>query len=511
MQLIRNILVTLSLFLSFGMEAKTSTTPERYLLSRSTIRHGLREKTTYVVKNNINLRNADLIIPEGCIIDFAGGRILNGRIHFCNTYLSGDICFQKVSPSGVIINQNVSSSWFSNSVDCLDWLCSLPSKNVDFCNHEYEIESSLKLSKGSSYRNLNVRVVGKGCPSVIVFNGTEKSYPQKLDAANISLTNVSIDANKKSANGIAFYYSDTITIESCHIMNSMSRDDSQVVNGIYLFHCDNIYINSCNIEGIISDKTDLYPRGITMVTCHRSVIENSDISKIGDNKECHGDGIQIAVEDSHALTDVGNNSILKTTISDCRYRLLKLQQRGIVVDSCSLITRDKAIQQEQSAISVYNSDMVIRNSYILSLASIPINLGVSNSALSHISNIRIINNRIENNSSSYIGSIHTSNSSRNCMLSDITVEDNYLIDKSIDHRNVGVSIRNVAMRYSIVGNTFEGFDCVLEVRDKYMPDDGFVDSVTMNKNILRSNKNVFRKLVDNKKRMDITISDNKNE
>ena len=97
------------------------------------------------------------------------------------------------------------------------------------------------------------------------------------------------------------------------------------------------------------------------------------------------------------------------------------------------------------------------------------------------------------------------------MLSDITVEDNYLIDKSIDHRNVGVSIRNVAMRYSIVGNTFEGFDCVLEVRDKYMPDDGFVDSVTMNKNILRSNKNVFRKLVDNKKRMDITISDNKNE
>ena len=43
------------------------------------------EYTKYVIKWNYNLQGNTLNIPNGCIFDFDGGQLSNGKIHWNNT------------------------------------------------------------------------------------------------------------------------------------------------------------------------------------------------------------------------------------------------------------------------------------------------------------------------------------------------------------------------------------------------------------------------------------------
>lgn len=44
------------------------------------------EYTCYIIKYDYDLHGAEITIPEGCILDFQGGRLINGNIVFNNTY-----------------------------------------------------------------------------------------------------------------------------------------------------------------------------------------------------------------------------------------------------------------------------------------------------------------------------------------------------------------------------------------------------------------------------------------
>lgn len=140
-------------------------------LTSIVIRNGLKEGCSYSVSNKIDLRGTKIVLPRDCEIIFCGGIIKNGSIAFTNTKLSGDIKFKDIKATGTLYNKDISSSWFNGKTDLLEWLCSQPYKNIDLGGVVYQIDNTLRLSIGSSYRNAKIKVVGNNIDSAVSLEG----------------------------------------------------------------------------------------------------------------------------------------------------------------------------------------------------------------------------------------------------------------------------------------------------------------------------------------------------
>ncbi|MBO4319324.1 MAG: right-handed parallel beta-helix repeat-containing protein, partial [Treponema sp.] len=64
------------------------------------------------VRDTIDLQGSEIDIPSDSVLEFAGGGIKNGDIHFNNTLISGYARFTDCSYSGRIINDEVELEWF---------------------------------------------------------------------------------------------------------------------------------------------------------------------------------------------------------------------------------------------------------------------------------------------------------------------------------------------------------------------------------------------------------------
>ncbi len=67
--------------------------------------------TTYVVRNNIDLKKRNITIPFNCILRFEGGKICNGSINLNMAYLDGMPQFENVSFVGNIKNGLFDCTW----------------------------------------------------------------------------------------------------------------------------------------------------------------------------------------------------------------------------------------------------------------------------------------------------------------------------------------------------------------------------------------------------------------
>lgn len=67
------------------------------------------QNVTYVIQNNHSFSDS-ITIPKGCELIFRGGA-LKGRIHFCDTKLSGDVNIKGSIISGKISNEYMIASW----------------------------------------------------------------------------------------------------------------------------------------------------------------------------------------------------------------------------------------------------------------------------------------------------------------------------------------------------------------------------------------------------------------
>ncbi len=481
------------------------------LLTKQEIHKGLSSGVVYRIENSINLRRGTLIIPENCTLLFNNGDIHNGKIRFNNTSLLGKVVFKSVKPFGDIKNTTIFAPWFQEEEEAIHWMVSLSNKSIDFCHGQYLINRTLSISPGIRMKNASFIMCGKEAKSLLIISGKERKFGDKLDISGVCLEGISIDGNNKVANGIKISYCDGVELRDCRIQGIKANLSTNVVNGIYLYHSENIIVDSCHIQNVFSRIEAFYPRGITLVTCHNTKISNCIVCRIGDREEFHGDGIQIAVEDKYAMTDIGNNYIINCLLFDCRYRLLKLQQRGVTVSHSKFFTQDTMLSQLQSAISIYNSDVTISDNTITSKSAIPINLGVSNSAIKTVSNVLITNNLIENHSANYIGSIHTSNSDSSCFIRDINVTNNRFIDKSADNRNSGISIRNLAKGYHIKDNVFTGFSTVVEIRDKNFPNGSTLSDIVLQNNHFIHNRQTLNLLCSQENKQGVINSNNKYE
>ncbi len=69
--------------------------------------------TLYEIRNDINLENAYVKIPDSCILRFSGGRLCNGTIDLNGCYIEGDADF-KCKIMGCPSNEDIYTRWFTD-------------------------------------------------------------------------------------------------------------------------------------------------------------------------------------------------------------------------------------------------------------------------------------------------------------------------------------------------------------------------------------------------------------
>lgn len=124
-----------------------------------------KSNTIYEIRYDFDLNGAEITIPEGCVLDFQGGIISNGKINFngCIIKNSGNTIFSNIKHLG-IIQGNYYIEWFSEDV----------SDTIEYLSLFFERVKTKKLIT----TNLKEIRLTKGCHLVptytnIDFNGAE--------------------------------------------------------------------------------------------------------------------------------------------------------------------------------------------------------------------------------------------------------------------------------------------------------------------------------------------------
>ena len=87
----------------------------------------VRENATYVISTKIDLHGGVLNVPKNCILDFRGGRFVNGKIICNETTLKGKPKVENIA--GTVKNEVFHSSWVT-SQDKLSILCGVKADRI---------------------------------------------------------------------------------------------------------------------------------------------------------------------------------------------------------------------------------------------------------------------------------------------------------------------------------------------------------------------------------------------
>ena len=91
----------------------------------------VKPNTIYIIQYDYDLQGAEITIPEGCILDFQGGSLSNGKIIGNNTELKSNTrIFYNITVLGTIRNYKIHLSWWHNgdtNEDCTDGLKNISS------------------------------------------------------------------------------------------------------------------------------------------------------------------------------------------------------------------------------------------------------------------------------------------------------------------------------------------------------------------------------------------------
>lgn len=71
-----------------------------------------RNNTLYEIRDNFNLRSANVKIPDGCVLKFSGGSISNGSVNLNECFIEGDAKFD-CAITGCPSNEDIYTKWFS--------------------------------------------------------------------------------------------------------------------------------------------------------------------------------------------------------------------------------------------------------------------------------------------------------------------------------------------------------------------------------------------------------------
>ena len=111
----------------------------------------LKENTTYSVSRKVNLKGQEILIPQGCTLDFRKkGRIINGTVNFASTTIQGDPKFVNCCYEGNIFISEIDDRCFDSEDDTrtLKFLLSNAITNGCKCDIYRDYRISMKDATG---------------------------------------------------------------------------------------------------------------------------------------------------------------------------------------------------------------------------------------------------------------------------------------------------------------------------------------------------------------------------
>lgn len=197
--------------------------------------------TIYIIQYDYDLRGETINIPEGCVLDFKGGSLNNGKVAGLGSVKSDDIGIFKNVEFKNSTTKDIHSEWFGLNVEN-------------------------GTNKNSEMRNL-FSMVNKGC--TIYFNNSEfmVSDTEKYDILYDNVTIIGLNVNAKDEQGVR---SDAlISIKA----NNVTIKDCCFTNGIqiiYLHNCNNILVDNCVFDSTgysIIQKVGTISDNVTISNC----------------------------------------------------------------------------------------------------------------------------------------------------------------------------------------------------------------------------------------------------
>lgn len=234
--------------------------------------------TTYEIRYDFDLSENEVIIPQGCVLLFNGGCLVNGTLVGNHTIIQTDTkkIFEGIKIKGSWDCHVIYSEWFANKTDVLKEVIAL--SHEDVYNH---------IVIGNSIYDVS-------CPS---------------------------DSSRYSNRGALELNSNThLTIlgEVRMIPNAL-----EFYNVIQLNNSENIRIDGGGyIVGDIDEHSGdtEWGHGISTMAVKNVVIENLKI------KNCHGDGINVGITQQ---LDKESNTLYEMEMSN------NIKIRNVVIDKCS--------------------------------------------------------------------------------------------------------------------------------------------------------------------------------
>lgn len=141
--------------------------------------------TIYEIRYDFDLNGKEITIPEGCVLDFQGGSLSNGKILFQDTYLLNNIKINSsIECDGTISNEELNVCWFGA-------VPSHENDNVTDCSKS--IQTAIDLA---AYSDLCLKVYipsgyyGLSKPILLIRNKNIELYGSEIGSHLIAMSNM---------------------------------------------------------------------------------------------------------------------------------------------------------------------------------------------------------------------------------------------------------------------------------------------------------------------------------
>jgi len=212
------------------------------------------KNTVYELRDELDLQNSFVTIPEGCVLRFLGGKIINGTISMNNCGVEGNALFE-CEVEGCPSNENIYTKWFPKYKNKLFVLFR------NFCSCWYN--DKIQVVKRTGKRIIHVE---KGIYTVT--EGIELRYEEDLEidfGGSTLIDNIDTydELRHRASPVIAMRESNRIKIGNCHYILG-SKKGIKNTSGVFIEiggpHVTtvnpNFNIKIENIVGDTSSKTD---------------------------------------------------------------------------------------------------------------------------------------------------------------------------------------------------------------------------------------------------------------
>ena len=138
----------------------------------------LRENNTYIVTKNIDLKGEHLYLPHGCIVEFKGGKIVNGIVSFDSVFIKGTPKFRNSNYEGRIFIESIDDRCFESKDDtqAFKFLMSNAIENGIRCDFYRDYRINMKEASGT-HGLISFQGLDSGAELLFHGNTIYNSYP----------------------------------------------------------------------------------------------------------------------------------------------------------------------------------------------------------------------------------------------------------------------------------------------------------------------------------------------